>query len=398
MKWQAALIAFALLPGAIQAQAFSAAEVELILQHGPWPPSWEKDASNAVSGQSAAISLGQRLFFEPRLSGNQQRPCSSCHIPEKYWADGRATGLGTELLDRNTPSIVNVRWQRWFAWDGGSDSLWAQSIRALFNPREMQSNQKSVAALIRRDPNLACQYQTVFGAKPERHKDETVLVNTGKALAAFQETLISGRTPFDEFRDALSRGDTQGAASYPPAAQRGLGLFLGKAACNLCHYGPRFSHGEFADIGVTHFTRDRQVDSGRYGGLQVLKSSRFNLLGPYNDDPTHGNAIATRHVALNHNNWGEFRVPSLRQAVYTAPYMHHGRLASLRDVVRHYSDLDENRLHGEGERVLRPLRLTEEEISDLVAFLETLSVPQAEQKTPVIAACKPASKVRRPIY
>ena len=396
MKWQAALVAFALLPGAIQAQAFSAAEVELILQHGPWPPPWEKDTSNAVSGQSAAISLGQRLFFEPRLSGNQQRPCSSCHIPEKYWVDGRATGLGTELLDRNTPSIVNVRWQRWFAWDGGSDSLWAQSIRALFNPREMQSNQKSVAALIRRDPNLACQYQSVFGAKAASQNDETVLVNTGKALAAFQETLFSGRTAFDAFRDALSRGDAQSTASYPPAAQRGLRLFIGKAACNLCHYGPRFSHGEFADIGVTHFTRDRQVDSGRYGGLQALKSSRFNLLGHYNDDPTRENAIATRHVALNHNNWGEFRVPSLRQAVYTAPYMHHGRLATLRAVVRHYSDLDENRLHGEGERVLRPLRLSEEEISDLVAFLETLSGPQAEQKLPAIAACKPPAGARRP--
>ena len=376
----AILIALALFAaGAAQAQAFSDSETELILQHGPWPSQWEKDASNAVSGQAAAIEFGRRLFFEQRLSGNAKLSCASCHIPEKNWADGRVTGLGKALLERNTPSLLNVRLQRWFAWDGASDSLWAQSLRALLNPREMAASEAGVAALLRRDRGLASDYRKVFGAPPARD-DEVLLVHIGKALAAFQETLNSERTSFDDFRDALARGDTRAAAAYPPAAQRGLRLFIGKAACNLCHYGPRFTHGEFADIGIKHFTRDRQVDSGRHGGVRELLASRLNLLGPYNDDPTRANAVATRHVVLDHRNWGEFRVPSLRQAVFTAPYMHHGRLASLCDVVRHYSEIDENRLHGEGERVLRALRLSEDEIADLVAFLASLSTPIGDIK------------------
>ena len=84
-------------------------------------------------------------------------------------------------------------------------------------------------------------------------------------------------------------------------------------------------------------------------------------------------ATGTRHVRLEHRNWGEFRVPSLRNVAKTPPYMHNGHLATLRDVVRHYSELNEDRLHADGEKILRPLRLSEAEAADLVAFLESLT-------------------------
>ena len=113
---------------------------------------------------------------------------------------------------------------------------------------------------------------------------------------------------------------------------------------------------------------------GGYGGIAALLASPFNLLGPYNDDPGKAAGVPTRHVEQLHRNWGEFRVPSLRNVARTAPYMHNGSLATLGDVVRHYSELDEERLHGhEGTRLIRPLRLTSQERADLVAFLETLS-------------------------
>ncbi|MBK8065501.1 MAG: hypothetical protein IPK29_16735 [Betaproteobacteria bacterium] len=114
------------------------------------------------------------------------------------------------------------------------------------------------------------------------------------------------------------------------------------------------------------------VDEGRYGGIRKLRESRLNLLGPYNDDARRATATGTRHVVQDQRNWGEFRVPSLRNLARTAPYMHNGRLATLRDVVHHYSELNEERLHLDGERILRPLRLEPQEAADLLAFLQSL--------------------------
>jgi cytochrome c peroxidase len=133
---------------------------------------------------------------------------------------------------------------------------------------------------------------------------------------------------------------------------------------------------------VPFFVAPGRVDPGRHGGIQRLQQSSFNLLGRHNDDASQTTATRTRHVALQHRNWGEFRVPSLRNVARTAPYMHAGSAASLRDVLRHYSEVDEDRLHADGERLIRPLRLTDRQIDDLVAFLETLSsesvVPQGD--------------------
>jgi len=106
-----------------------------------------------------------------------------------------------------------------------------------------------------------------------------------------------------------------------------------------------------------------------------VKANRLNLLGAYNDDAARATATGTRHVSLGHRHWGAFKVPSLRNVALTAPYMHNGHLPTLRDVVRHYSELDEERLHADGERVVKPLRLSRQEVDDLVAFLETLSDP-----------------------
>jgi cytochrome c peroxidase len=174
-----------------------------------------------------------------------------------------------------------------------------------------------------------------------------------------------------------ARSSTTAATRYPAAARRGLAIFVGKGRCDICHTGPRFTNGEFHDVGVPFFVERTRVDSGRHDGIKRLRASRYNLLGRWSDDPSHGTATSTRHVTLEHRNFGEFRVPSLRNVARTAPYMHDGSLATLRDVVKHYSDLDLNRLHADGEAILRPLRLTDAEIDDLVAFLESLSPQDA---------------------
>jgi cytochrome c peroxidase len=164
------------------------------------------------------------------------------------------------------------------------------------------------------------------------------------------------------------------AARYPASARRGARLFVGKGACATCHLGPAFTNGEFHDIGIRFFTPDG-VDPGRHAGIKTLKESRMTLLGPWNDDPLRAPGTATRHVEPQHRNFGEFRVPGLRGLGLTAPYMHNGSLATLKDVVRHYSELDPERLHSDGEAILKPLRLGEAESEDLVAFLESLTAP-----------------------
>ncbi|MGH8674263.1 MAG: cytochrome-c peroxidase, partial [Burkholderiales bacterium] len=232
------LLAFLLLAaiGAVHAAEFTPEEVRAILRHGPWPPAWKPDPSNRVSGKPEAMALGEKLFFEPRLSAKGSVLCATCHVPYRGWQDGRARALGLVEVDRNTPSLLDVRWNRWFGWDGAGDSLWAQSIRPITDPREMGASPAHAAGLVRGDAEYACGYRNAFGSAPAAD-DEALLVDIGKALAAFQETLVSGRTPFDDFRDALERGDKAASSSYAPAAQRGLKIFVGKGKCNLCHVG-----------------------------------------------------------------------------------------------------------------------------------------------------------------
>ena len=364
---------------------FSEDERRTILQHGPWPPKLEPDPSNRVSGKAEAIALGEQLFFDPRLSGKGVS-CATCHIPEKSWTDGRKVGSGLAEGDRNTPTLINLRMHRWFGWDGANDNLWSQSVRPMLDAREMGATEQQVAELVRGDPELACRFRKAFGAPPSATDSETVIVDVGKALAAFQETLVSGRTPFDDFRDALARGDEKAASRYPLDAQRGLRLFVGQAKCSLCHFGPNFTHGEFHEVGIPVFKKAGGVDWGRYEGIKRLRASRFNLLGPYNDDRARASGTSTRHVALVPQTFEQFKVPTLRNIARTAPYMHNGHLATLADVVRHYSEIDPTLLHVAHvyfdplvpdavptDTLLKPLKLSSRQISYLVAFLETLT-------------------------
>jgi len=365
---------------------FSPAEVALILSHGPWPPPTALDAGNAQAGRPETIALGQRLFFDARLAGDGRMSCASCHVPTLAFADGRSRAiaragpgsatLDRATLDRNTPSLWNAVHDRWYGWDGAADSLWSQSLRALLDAREMASSPAQVAAVVAGDAELACRYRRVFGSPPGADPELT-LVNVGKALGAFSGSLVSGRTEFDRFRAALARGDRHSAAHYPIAAQRGLRLFIGRAQCNLCHVGPTFSNGEFGDIGLPFFVRPGEVDAGRHGGITALRASPYNLLSRWSDANDEQTVRKTRQVTAQHRNFGEFKVPGLRNVEFTAPYMHDGQLATLELVIAHYSELNLDRLHADGVQLLQPLRLSAAESAELLAFLRTLSDPQA---------------------
>ena len=378
MRPAAAALGLAVFALAVQAQVlldFSPQEQARIASHGPWPPAPARDSANRVEGRSAAVAWGRQLFFDPRLSASGHVSCATCHQAARAFQDGRPTARA--LADgkpgpRNTPSLLDANQHRWLGWDGAHDSLWAASLAPLLSGSEMAQTSAGLAARLRVDVVLSRRYRAAF-ARAVPADDDAVLVDVAKALAAYQATLHSSRTAFDAFRDALLRGDTRAAARYPAAAQRGLKLFIGDARCSVCHAGPSFTNGEFADIGVPFFVSGG-VDPGRHGGLLKLQSSRMTRLGPYNDagvdDPR---AVSTRHVLIEPRHFGEFRVPGLRQLMHTAPYMHNGSLRTLDDVVQHYSELNEERLHADGERILRPLKLSPAQAADLAAFLRSLS-------------------------
>lgn len=352
---------------------FTDSEKQAILSHGPWPPPLVRDASNRFSGNPAAIMLGRALFFEKRLSGTNSISCATCHDPNIAFSDGEALGRGLARLQRNTPSIWNVRFNRWFGWSGATDTLWGASIRPILAASEMRGTKEHVHKLIAQDPALTAAFEEAFGVRPDELSPDLLLVATGKALAAYQETLITPRTLFDEFRDAMEAGDRQLLNQYPLSAKRGLKIFVGKGNCSLCHFGPNFTNGEFDDVAVPFFVAPGIVDPGRHGGIAEFRVSPYNRSGKFSD--TRNNPTLTQRVAVQHRNWGAFKVPPLRNIARTAPYMHNGSLATLRDVVQHYSKIDEERLHSGGNPILKPLNLTPEEAEDLARFLETLTSP-----------------------
>jgi cytochrome c peroxidase len=358
---------------AAQAQplAFSAAERATIASLGPWPPPSASDTSNRWQSRPAVVAYGRRLFTDTGLSSDGRLSCAGCHDPQRAFQDGRRVAEGRGTGVRNVPTLLDVGDRRWFGWDGAHDALWAASLAPLVDPREMALPADGLARYVRGDRARAQAHRAAFGALPA--DDEQLAVQLAKALAAYQATLRSPRTAFDRFRDALVRRDRRAMARYPLAAQRGLRLFIGEARCHVCHAGPAFTNDEFADVGVPFFVAGG-ADAGRHGGLNRLLASSMNRLGPYNDaaeaDPR---ALLTRHLKIEPRHFGEFRVPGLRQLTRTAPYMHNGSLATLQDVVRHYDRLDEERLHADGERILRRLNLRADQADDLEAFLRTLS-------------------------
>jgi len=210
--------------------------------------------------------------------------------------------------------------------------------------------------------------------KFDLNNDTDLVVLAAKTIGAYTRTLLSGTTPFDDYRNALISNNAQSMANYSDAAKRGLKLFVGEANCHVCHFGANFSNGEFHDIGQPFFTEVGQVDPGRFDGIARVQQDPFSLIGSYAVQVNDNERFTTSNVKRSQMNWGQWRTPSLRNLTLTAPYMHNGSLSTLRDVVDWYSDINPDRLHTDGESLLKPLNMSERDRMDLVAFLESLSI------------------------
>jgi cytochrome c peroxidase len=384
---------------------FNATERKAIFALSPVPPT-PKDTTNAADGNRTAILLGQLLFFDPRLSGDGRFSCSSCHDRNKGWTDGKRVATAVGVGTRHTPSLWNVAQNRWFFWDGHADSLWSQALKPIENEVEQNDSRLRVAHFVTGDATLSPLYVKVFGPVPdlsdlgrfpatggplasddERQQNwyqmapddqdtvNRVYSNVGKAIAAFVATIKTGEAPFDRFVKDLRAGRSPSPA-ISPSAQRGLKVFIGKGDCVLCHSGPNFTNKEFHDIRVPPLDAAAPRDEGRSGGLARLANDEFVASGPYSDDPQGARAQLLYFVDSQPGSSGHFKTPGLRNVATTAPYMHAGQEATLRDAVRYYSTLEGAVAPADPKHVetlIRPLNLSDQEIDDLVAFLESLT-------------------------
>jgi cytochrome c peroxidase len=304
-----------------------AAERDRVLAFGPWPPAPARDADNPASGRPEAVALGEQLFHSARLGDAAGVRCATCHEPWRGFADGRPLALGVALGTRRTPGLLDVATtHRRFGWDGIETTLWRQSLRPLRDPREMPADDAHVAALLRGDPALAARYAAVFGAPPGPD-DARVTADAGRVLAAYVETLASPPTVFDRWRDAwAAQPDAAPPPGLPPAALRGLRLFVGRGGCAACHQGPGFT------------------DDARHGV-------------PRRSPPAHG-------MPAGASDAGALRTPGLRGTAAAGPWMHDGSRATLCDALRPHA------LPPDGTPAER---LDAQARSDLAAFLRTLA-------------------------
>ena len=360
------------------------------------------DPSNAVADNPEAVILGNRLFFDTRFSANGNVSCATCHQPDLNFTDGMQKGRGMGKSNRNTRSIIGVAYSPWLYWDGRRDSLWSQALSPLEDPNEHGSNRMQVVRLVAGEETYATMYESLFDELPEadelaefpahaspagdeeqvaawqsmsgpdRQMINDIYTNIGKAIAAYERTLLPEPTRFDAYVEAVLSGDESEQSSlFSKQEILGLQLFLGEARCTECHNGPLLTNHEFHNTGILSFSGELP-DRGRINGVREVLEHEFNCLSIYSDDAEH-TCTELEFVRTGIELIGAMRTPSLRNLSMTEPYMHKGQIASLRETLDHYN-LAPDAMIGHNE--VEPLGLSWPQTARLEAFLNTL-VPLA---------------------
>ena len=292
----------------------------------------------------AGEGLGERLFFDERLSEDGRVACASCHRPAHGFADPVAVSAGVygRTGRRNTPGLTNVGYfHKQLFWDGRADNLEAQALHPIGTAHEMGGSWAAVIARLRAEPSYVAAFRAAFGEPPI---DSTLV---GRALAQYQRTLVSRDSKYDRVRRGeaqYTQAEALGHAIFFDAGDAPTGPFanLPTGECAHCHTAPHFTNQRFENNGL-----DEATD-----------------LTAFTDA---GRGVVSGQLYDN----GRFRTPSLRNVALTAPYMHDGRFATLEAVVAHY---DRGGHYAENRSAnVRPLGLDEVQKSALVAFLHTLT-------------------------
>jgi len=312
--------------------------------------------------QSQQIELGKLLFFDPVLSGNGKRACTSCHHPAQAFTDGLrlSTAMnGFGVVARNAPTLLNVAYQQAFFHDGRARQLEQQLFEVVHNPIEMESSMDNVAVKLKQSAEYSQWFARAFAGTVD---SAITVYSVTKAIVEFEKTLVSFNSRFDQYL----RGNK---STLTEREVNGYNLFAGKALCGSCHFLPLFNgtvppgfyDSEFEVIGTPADSRNTALDpdSGRYN-FTKYKEQAF-----------------------------AFKTPTVRNVALTAPYMHNGVYTNLEDVVEFYHkgggaglgfDLPNQTLPFDS------LDLNNREKEDIVLFMKTLTdtsnIPHAPAKLP----------------
>lgn len=310
----------------------------------------------------AKVELGRQLFFDKRLSVDATVSCATCHDPNLAFTDGKrfSDGINGRRGRRNSPTILNAMFNSAQFWDGRAETLEEQAILPLIDADEMgNQSYDEVVARLQKIPEYSKQFRDVFNT-------DITMGAVAKAIAAFERTLVSADSPFDRFIAGNREAMTE-------AAKRGMLTFRTRARCNICHNinqsFPFLTDQNFRNTGVA--ANHQAFDSITNKASELMANGNTAALLRSLSLQEGGSELGRFVSTGNTLDIGAFRTPSLRNVELTAPYFHDGSAATLADVVRYY-------VKGGNEHPLRDwelnaLSLTENEQSDLVEFLKSLT-------------------------
>jgi cytochrome c peroxidase len=360
----------------------------------PLPP----DPSNQYGDDPRAAALGEDLFLDTRFSSNSKVACVTCHLPFKGFQDGLPQGKGVGVTNRRTMPIAGTAYSPWMFWDGRKDSQWAQALGPLESDVEHGGNRTQYAHLIVK--YYRSDYEAIFGPLPalsdpirfpasagpvkdpeasaaweamrpeDRETVTRIYVNMGKAIAAYERTIMPTETRFDRYVEAVVKNDYFAMQTTLTSDEiAGLQIFMRYGNCTRCHNGPLLTDNSFHNTGVPD-TEGLPEDTGRSNGAQLVMADEFNCLSPYSDAKPEECAELRFMLTEGDELMHAFKVPSLRGVAERAPYMHAGQFATLEEVLKHYSLAPSAQI---GHNELVPLNLTSTQIRQLIAFLRSLS-------------------------
>ncbi|KFF19224.1 cytochrome-c peroxidase [Chryseobacterium sp. JM1] len=302
----------------------------------------EWDSNYYDTQELPEVVLGKKLFFDPKLSASSQISCSSCHNPEMGWADRQEVALGHDHLQgkRNTQSLFNIADRTSYFWDGRAKTLEEQLVGPISAHNEMNMKPEKLAGKL----SKLTEYRQLF--KDVYQTDKITFDKIAKALAVFQKTIRSQPSRLDKF----IKGDHKALSDKEIY---GMHLFRTKARCMNCHNGKNLTDESFHNIGLTYYKRE------------------YEDLGLY-------------HITKKAEDVGKFKTPSLRDLDYTAPWMHNGLMDDLYGVVSLYNSgmqminpsPEEKKADPNfpvTDHLMKPLKLNEQEVDAVVAFLKSMS-------------------------
>lgn len=323
----------------------------------------------------AKVELGKILFWDPRIGGDASTACVTCHEPDQGWGfgDSLSRGYPGTVHWRNSQSVINSAYLGQLFWAGSAASLEKQAPSAAKGAVAGNGENDVMETRMAFIPEYRRRFNEVFGT------EYPLIDDAWSAIAAFERTLIVNDTPVDKYL-----GGDESALTAEQVA--GMELFNGKAGCIQCHNGAQATDENYYNLGVPPAERWEEDGLAQVTFRYEIyaKGVTQDMYRKLKDDP----GLYFRTKQKNH--MGKFRTPPLRYTAYTAPYMHNGSFWDLREVVEFYNagggdnDFTDGTMAATKSDLIKPLGLSDDEIDQLVAFLEGFSGDELRVEPPVL--------------